>query len=62
MDKITDNILNIKECACMLHISISTLRKLIYEKKINTFTIGNRYYFRESDIKTFIDNKIRRYA
>lgn len=62
MDKITDNILNIKECARMLHISISTLRKLIYEKEINSFTIGNRYYFRESDIKAFIDNKIRRYA
>ena len=62
MDKITDNILNIKECARMPHISISTLRKLIYEKEINSFTIGNRYYFRESDIKAFIDNKIRRYG
>ncbi len=61
MDKIADKILNIKECAGVLHISISTLRKLIYERKISTFTIGNRYFFRESDIQSFIDNKVRRY-
>lgn len=62
MDSTTDKILNVKECAKMLHISISMLRKLLYEGEINSFKIGNRYYFRESDIESFVDNKIRRYV
>lgn len=61
MNNDNSKILNIKECATVLHISISMLRKLIYEGEINVLTIGNRYYFRESDIQSFIDNKVRRY-
>lgn len=62
MDNMQDKIFNIKECARILHISISMLRKLIYEGEINVFKIGNRYYFRESDIESFVDNKVRRYV
>lgn len=59
MNNETDKILNINECAKLLHISVSMLRKLIYEKEICTFTIGNRYYFREADINRWIDEKIK---
>lgn len=61
MDSTTDKIFNIKESAKILHISVSMLRRLIYDGEISTFTIGNRYYFRESDIQEFINNKVRRY-
>ena len=56
-----NSIYDIKETAKKLHISISMLRKLIYEKDIRFFKIGNRYYFREEDLKNFIEKRIGGY-
>ena len=50
-------ILNIKELSYWLHISTSMIRKLIYENKIPTFRIGNRYYFVRNIIKQWIINR-----
>ncbi len=53
-----NSIYDIKETAKKLHISISMLRKLIYDKDIRFFKIGNRYYFREEDLVDFINNRL----
>lgn len=53
-----NNVFNIKEASLILHISVSMLRKLIYNNDISFFKIGNRYYFREEDICEFINNRI----
>ena len=47
-------ILNIKEISKLLNISISTVRKLIYEGDIPYFQIGNRYYFEKASIEDWI--------
>lgn len=58
MEDSSDKIFNIAEASQFLHISKSMLRKLIYEKEINTFKIGNRYFFRKFDLQSWIDDKI----
>lgn len=52
-----EEIMNIKELCSWLHISQSMVRKLIYENKIPTFCIGNRYYFSKKIINKWILNK-----
>ncbi len=49
-----NQVLNIKELSGLLHISISTVRKLIYEGDIPYFKIGNRYYFERKSIEEWI--------
>lgn len=52
-----NQVLNIKELSRLLHISISTVRKLIYEGDIPYFKIGNRYYFERKSIEEWILSK-----
>lgn len=49
-----NQVLNIKELSQLLHISVSTVRKLIYEGDIPHFKIGNRYYFEKVSIEEWI--------
>ncbi len=58
MESNNNKILNIAETAQFLHISKSMLRKLIYEKEIDNFKIGNRYFFQTSDLQDWINSRI----
>ena len=49
-----EKIMNIKELAIFLNCSVSTIRKLIKEKRIPHFRIGAKIYFRLSEIERWI--------
>ena len=49
-------ICNLKELSDYLQISISQIRKLVREKKIPYFRIGNRIKFDINEINKWIDN------
>ncbi len=51
------DIMNLKELTQYLKISESMVRKLVREKNIKFFRIGNRLYFRKSDIDEYIENQ-----
>ncbi|DAB12856.1 MAG: helix-turn-helix domain-containing protein [Acinetobacter sp.] len=51
-----NNLLTIKETACYLRISISTLYRWINQKKIKHIKIGSRVLFSQDDLKEFINN------
>lgn len=48
-------LLNLKEAADLLGISVASLRKLALNKQIGHIKILKFYYFREEDIKNYID-------
>ena len=50
-------ILNIKEASKFLNISVSKIRKLIYDNEIPYHTIGNRYYFSRFNLTSWITSK-----
>ena len=50
------DVLNIKELAKYLHCSIMSVRRMIYNKEIPYFTIGNRYFFKKESIDNYISN------
>ena len=50
------DVLNIKELAEYLHCSIMSVRRMIYNKEIPYFTIGNRYFFKKASIDNYISN------
>ena len=49
-----EDIYNLKETANLLRISVSMLRKLIRNKEINYLKTGNRFYFSETNIKSYL--------
>jgi len=50
------DVLNVKELAEYLHCSIMSIRRMIYNKEIPYFTIGNRYFFKKDSIDSYIAN------
>ena len=54
-----NNLLNIKEAASYLRISVSTLYRWVHQKKIKHAKIGSRVLFSNDDLKEFvIDNTV----
>lgn len=51
------DIMNLKELTQYLKVSESMVRKLVREKNIKFFRIGNRLNFRKSDIDEYIENQ-----
>ena len=51
-----NNLLNIKEAACYLRISVSTLYRWVHQKKIKHAKIGSRVMFSQDILKEFINN------
>lgn len=51
-----NNLLNIKEAASYLRISISTLYRWIHQKKIKHVKIGSRVLFSQEYLDEFIKN------
>ena len=49
-----NNLLDIKETASYLHISISTLYRWVHKKKIKHVKIGSRVLFSQDYINEFI--------
>jgi len=52
-----DEIMNIRELSNFINCSVSTLRKLIYEKSIPFFKVRSKYLFRKSSILAWLKNK-----
>lgn len=50
------NLLDIKETAKYLHISVSTLYRWIHQKKIQYSKIGSRVLFTKESLEIFIQN------
>lgn len=50
-----DEILTLKELSINLKISISEIRKLVRERRIPHFRIGNRIYFKVESINLWIE-------
>jgi len=50
-------ILTLKELSINLNTSISQIRKLIRERRIPYFRIGNRIYFKVDSINLWIEKK-----
>lgn len=50
-------VFNINELSDYLHCSISMIRKLVREKKLPYFRIGNRLNFKKEMIDTWIYNQ-----
>lgn len=48
---------NIKELSVYLHCSISMVRKLVTNKEIPFYRIGNRLFFRKDLIDIWVNNK-----
>lgn len=48
-------IMNMKDLSNKLNISISGIRKLVRERKIPHFRIGNRIYFSVESINNWLD-------
>lgn len=46
-----------QEISNILGLKIRTIQKLIKDKKIIAFKLGNRFRVAETDLKTFIDNQ-----
>jgi len=51
-----NNLLNIKEAASYLRISVSTLYRWVHQKKIKHAKIGSRVLFSQDILKEFINN------
>ena len=51
-----NNLLNIKEAASYLRISVSTLYRCVNQKKIKHAKIGSRVLFSQENIDEFINN------
>lgn len=51
-----NNLLNIKEAASYLRISVSTLYRWVHQKKIKHAKIGSRVLFSQENIDEFINN------
>ena len=51
------DIMNLKELTQYLKVSESMIRKLVREKSIKFFRIGNRLNFRKADIDEYIDKQ-----
>ena len=49
----TKNVLNTKEAADMLGISVDRLRHLVSEKEIAYYKQGNRVYFAKADLESY---------
>lgn len=49
-----EKVYTIKELSTLLNISISMIRKLIRERRIPFYRIGNKIYFNEQSIITWI--------
>lgn len=45
-----------QETADKLGVTMNTIVKWIWQKKLTTYKVGNRAYIKESDIKAFIDS------
>lgn len=51
-----NNLLNIKEAASYLRISVSTLYRWVHQKKIKHAKIGSRVLFSQDYLDEFINN------
>jgi DNA binding domain, excisionase family len=51
-----NNLLNIKEAASYLRISVSTLYRWVHQKKIKHAKIGSRVLFSQDSLDEFINN------
>lgn len=51
-----NNLLNIKEAASYLRISVSTLYRWVHQKKIKHAKIGSRVLFSQDSLYEFINN------
>lgn len=51
----TKDICNIKDLSCYLKISISEIRKLVRERKIPNFRLGNRIMFDLNEVNKWLD-------
>ncbi len=51
-----NTLLNVQETSNYLHISVSTLYRLIHQKKIKHIKIGSRVLFSNDDLKEFVNN------
>lgn len=49
-------VMNVKEMAKYLHCSIMSIRRMIYNKEIPYFMVGNRYLFKKSSIDSYVAN------
>lgn len=52
---IKEEIFDIKEIACYLKCSVSTIRNLVKNNKIPNFRVGAKIYFRHSSIERWIE-------
>ena len=50
-------VMNVKEVAEYLHCSQSTVRKLLKKKKIPSFRIAYRIFFKKDNIDLWINNQ-----
>ena len=51
-----------QEISNILGLKIRTIQKLIRDKKIIAFKLGNRFRVAETDLKTLIDNQRFQYG
>ncbi len=49
-----NNLLNIQDTACYLHVSISTLYRWVHHKKIEHIKIGSRVLFTREYLEKFV--------
>jgi excisionase family DNA binding protein len=57
-----DKILNLKETAKLLNLSITTIKHKIYKKQIPYFKIGKRTVFNKSEILKLLNNNTNDYV
>ena len=55
-----ENLLNAKEAAVILHISLATLRSWVFRDKIDFIKLNGAVRFRRSDLSKMIESCTRR--
>ena len=58
-DQIKKKLLTIEEAANYLNVKVSWIRQAIFRKEINHVKVGALIRFREEDLQSFIQSKMR---
>jgi excisionase family DNA binding protein len=58
-DQIKKQLLTIEEAANYLNVKVSWIRQAIFRKEINHVKVGALIRFREEDLQSFIQSKMR---
>ena len=52
-------IYTIEECADLLKVSVSTVRKLIASGELKAFKVGGQWRIRKEDLDSYIDRQMK---